>query len=42
MKQEAQRCLDENVASCAEDVNFAMIMGTGYAPFKGGPLPKEL
>ncbi|MFT5634317.1 MAG: 3-hydroxyacyl-CoA dehydrogenase/enoyl-CoA hydratase/3-hydroxybutyryl-CoA epimerase [Rubritalea sp.] len=42
MQAEAQRCLDENVASCAEDVNFAMIMGTGYAPFRGGPLVKEI
>ncbi|MGJ8657655.1 MAG: 3-hydroxyacyl-CoA dehydrogenase NAD-binding domain-containing protein [Akkermansiaceae bacterium] len=38
MREEAQRCLDEKVASCAEDVNFAMIMGTGFAPFRGGPL----
>ncbi len=39
MQQEAILCLKEGVASCAEDINLAMIMGTGYPPFRGGPLP---
>lgn len=38
MSKEAAMCLDEGVASCAEDIDFAMVMGTGYAPFRGGPL----
>ena len=35
---EAQRCLEENVASCDDDIDFAMVMGTGWAPFRGGPI----
>jgi 3-hydroxyacyl-CoA dehydrogenase / enoyl-CoA hydratase / 3-hydroxybutyryl-CoA epimerase len=35
---EAQRCLDENVAASAADINLAMILGTGYPPATGGPL----
>lgn len=38
MTGEAARCLDEGVAATAEDIDFAMVMGTGYAPFRGGPL----
>lgn len=38
MTDEAVRCLDEGVAATAEDIDFAMVMGTGYAPFRGGPL----
>lgn len=38
MSDEAQRCLDERVAENAEDVDLAMILGTGYPPFRGGPL----
>lgn len=38
MSEEAARCLDEGVASSAADIDFAMVMGTGYAPFRGGPL----
>jgi len=26
------------VAETAEEIDFAMVMGTGYAPFRGGPL----
>ncbi len=36
--QEAERCLEEGVAASADDVDFAMIMGTGWAPFRGGPM----
>jgi 3-hydroxyacyl-CoA dehydrogenase/enoyl-CoA hydratase/3-hydroxybutyryl-CoA epimerase len=35
---EAARCLEEEIASEPQDVDFAMIMGTGFAPFRGGPL----
>lgn len=35
---EAARCLDEKVAACADDVDLAMVFGTGFAPFRGGPL----
>jgi 3-hydroxyacyl-CoA dehydrogenase/enoyl-CoA hydratase/3-hydroxybutyryl-CoA epimerase len=38
MSNEAARCLEEGVAADAADVDFAMVMGTGYAPFRGGPL----
>lgn len=38
MINEAARCLDEGVVKEPEDVDFAMIMGTGFAPFRGGPL----
>ncbi|MGJ8654639.1 MAG: 3-hydroxyacyl-CoA dehydrogenase NAD-binding domain-containing protein [Opitutaceae bacterium] len=38
MSKEAALCLDENIADTPEDIDFAMVMGTGYAPFRGGPL----
>jgi 3-hydroxyacyl-CoA dehydrogenase/enoyl-CoA hydratase/3-hydroxybutyryl-CoA epimerase len=38
MVNEAARCLEEEVVPEAADVDFAMIMGTGFAPFRGGPL----
>ncbi|MBK1855949.1 enoyl-CoA hydratase/isomerase family protein [Verrucomicrobiaceae bacterium 5K15] len=38
MTDEAILCLDEGVASAPEDIDFAMVMGTGFAPFRGGPL----
>ena len=38
MVNEAVRCLDEQVADTSEDIDFAMILGTGWAPFRGGPL----
>jgi 3-hydroxyacyl-CoA dehydrogenase / enoyl-CoA hydratase / 3-hydroxybutyryl-CoA epimerase len=38
MVNEAARCLEEGVVSAAEDVDFGMIFGTGWAPFRGGPL----
>jgi len=38
MVNEAARCLEEGIAAGPEDVDFAMIMGTGFAPFRGGPL----
>jgi len=38
MVNEAARCLEEGVVAEAADVDFGMIMGTGFAPFLGGPL----
>ena len=38
MLNEAARCMEENVVSSPKDIDFAMIMGTGFAPFRGGPL----
>jgi 3-hydroxyacyl-CoA dehydrogenase/enoyl-CoA hydratase/3-hydroxybutyryl-CoA epimerase len=38
MINEAARLLDEGVVEAPEDIDFAMIMGTGWAPFRGGPL----
>jgi 3-hydroxyacyl-CoA dehydrogenase len=38
MVNEAARCLEEQIVTEAADVDFAMIMGTGFAPFRGGPL----
>ena len=38
MSNEALLCLEEDVAASAGDIDLAMVMGTGYAPFLGGPL----
>ena len=38
LSTESKRCLDEGVAASARDINLAMVLGTGYAPFRGGPL----
>jgi 3-hydroxyacyl-CoA dehydrogenase/enoyl-CoA hydratase/3-hydroxybutyryl-CoA epimerase len=38
MVNEAARCLEEQIVAAPEDVDFGMIMGTGFAPFRGGPL----
>jgi len=38
MINEAARCLEERIVASPEDVDFGMIMGTGFAPFRGGPL----
>jgi len=38
MVNEAARCLEEGIVDAPDDVDFAMIMGTGFAPFRGGPL----
>jgi 3-hydroxyacyl-CoA dehydrogenase/enoyl-CoA hydratase/3-hydroxybutyryl-CoA epimerase len=42
MSEEARLCLDEHVAETADDIDLAMVLGTGYAPFRGGPLQYEL
>ena len=38
MVNEAVRCLQEKVVESPKDVDFGMIMGTGWAPFRGGPI----
>ena len=38
MIAEAQRCLDEHVVENADLVDAGVIFGTGFAPFRGGPL----
>ena len=38
MVNEAARTLEEKVVDSPGDVDFGMIMGTGWAPFRGGPL----
>ena len=38
MINEAARTIEEKVVDAPEDVDFGMIMGTGWAPFRGGPL----
>ncbi len=38
MVEEAQRCLDERVVENADLVDAGVIFGTGFAPFRGGPL----
>ncbi|MCX7423954.1 MAG: 3-hydroxyacyl-CoA dehydrogenase NAD-binding domain-containing protein [Planctomycetia bacterium] len=35
---EAARCLDERIVSKSDDVDLAMVFGTGFAPFRGGPM----
>ncbi len=38
MVNESARCLEEAIVAAPDDIDFAMIMGTGFAPFHGGPL----
>ncbi len=35
---ECQKCLDEGIVDSAELVDAGVIFGTGFAPFRGGPL----
>jgi 3-hydroxyacyl-CoA dehydrogenase/enoyl-CoA hydratase/3-hydroxybutyryl-CoA epimerase len=35
---EACRCLAEGIVAQAEQIDLAMVFGTGFAPFRGGPL----
>jgi 3-hydroxyacyl-CoA dehydrogenase/enoyl-CoA hydratase/3-hydroxybutyryl-CoA epimerase len=38
MVNEAARCVEEEVVDSPEDADYGMILGTGFAPFRGGPL----
>jgi len=38
MINEAAFALEDNVVEAASDVDLAMVFGTGFAPFRGGPL----
>ena len=38
MVDEAARCVQEKVVDSPEDADYGMILGTGFAPFRGGPL----
>jgi len=38
MINEAARCVEEKVVDSPEDADYGMILGTGFAPFRGGPL----
>lgn len=38
LTDEAQRCLKEGIVAIEDDVDAGVIFGTGFAPFRGGPL----
>jgi len=38
MVNEVARCVEEKVVDSPEDADYGMILGTGFAPFRGGPL----
>jgi 3-hydroxyacyl-CoA dehydrogenase/enoyl-CoA hydratase/3-hydroxybutyryl-CoA epimerase len=38
MVNEAARCVEEGVIDSPEDADYGMILGTSFAPFRGGPL----
>jgi 3-hydroxyacyl-CoA dehydrogenase/enoyl-CoA hydratase/3-hydroxybutyryl-CoA epimerase len=38
MINEAARCVEERVVDSPADADYGMILGTGFAPFRGGPL----
>ncbi|MCH7989134.1 MAG: enoyl-CoA hydratase/isomerase family protein [Planctomycetes bacterium] len=35
---EAARCLEEGIVESHEEIDLAMVFGTGFAPFRGGPM----
>src|SRR5215813_8179787 len=38
MVNEAARCVEERVVDSPADADYGMLLGTGFAPFRGGPL----
>ena len=41
MLVESRMCLEEGVVESADDIDFAMIFGAGFAPFRGGPMQAD-
>ncbi|MFP6763500.1 MAG: 3-hydroxyacyl-CoA dehydrogenase NAD-binding domain-containing protein [Planctomycetaceae bacterium] len=39
---EAAICLQDGIARRSEDIDLAMVFGTGFAPFRGGPMQYAL
>ncbi len=39
--EESKRCLEEGIVRDADTINLALILGIGYAPFRGGPLAED-
>ncbi len=37
MVEESRLCLEEGIVDDPNDIDLAMILGTGFAPFRGGP-----
>ena len=42
MVDECHKILVERVVESRDDIDFAMILGTGFAPFRGGPLSLDV
>ena len=42
LSDEAVHCLHDGCAISAGDIDLAMVLGTGYAPFRGGPVAYSL
>ena len=38
MTDEATKVMNEKISTGPSDIDFAMVMGTGWAPFRGGPM----
>lgn len=38
MVEEAERCLEEGIVKSRDEIDLAMILGTGFPPFRGGPM----
>ena len=38
LTDEAQKCLDDGVVATEDQLDAGVIFGTGFAPFRGGPL----
>src|SRR5437016_8639529 len=38
MVNEAARCVEKKIVDSPEDADYGMILGIGFAPFRGGPL----
>ncbi len=38
MVNESYRCLEEGIVQSEQDVNIGMVLGTGFPPFRGGPI----